>query len=146
MAVKAQAPPEKVRAKLERSEQDLRRALEKLGASEFEVVALTMDAHRGLAALAYAQEKGVGHPISYAIKIFDSPDWQPANEKPGRATNQSVHVQCSTCGGDRFVVHRTRSIRPGADLIEEWKVCPSCNASADAGFYRADGSRFVPAK
>jgi hypothetical protein len=137
---------------------DLRTALQKLGAREYEVAALSMDVHRGLAAIAYAQEKGVDHPISYAIKIFDNPEWQPTNEKPRRATNVSVEVTCETCHGDRFIVHRTRSpeqsgwmkergIEPNLDEdIEEYKPCPACNASVDAGFFRADGTRFVVAK
>ena len=137
---------------------DLRTALGKLGAREFEMVALGMNESRGLAALAYAQEKGVDHPISYAIKIFDNPDWTPTNERPRRATNVSVEVSCATCGGDRFIVHRTRKpeqsgwmkergIEPNLDEdIEEYKPCPSCNASVDAGFWRADGSRFEVAK
>lgn len=137
---------------------DLRTALEKLGAREFEQVALGMDASRGLAAVALAQEKGVDHVISYAIKIFDNPEWTPTNEKVRRATNVSVEVQCATCEGDRFIVHRTRKpeqsgwmkergIEPNLDEeIEEMKPCPSCNSTVDASFWRADGTRFVVAK
>lgn len=136
---------------------DLRTALERLGAREFEMVALSMDPHRGLAALAFAQEKGVDRPIPYAISIFDNPEWQPRGEKKTPLVNAAVAVSCAMCGGDRFVVHTTRlpqqtgwmaakGITPNAFPIEEMKPCPSCNSSVDAGFWKANGERFEVAK
>ena len=122
---------------------DLRTALERLGAREFEMVALEMDPHRGLAALAYAQQKGVEHPIAYAIKIFDSPEWQPRGEKKTPIVNASVKVECQTCNGDRFVFVTDNPNLPYGQTV---KPCPKCNASVDAGFWRADGSRFEVAK
>ena len=122
---------------------DLKSALTKLGAREFEMVALSMDAHRGLAALAVAQAKGAEHPVSYAIKLFDSPDWQPSGEKPRHATNVAVEVTCATCHGVRFV---SVTDDPTKLYGETYKPCPRCNSTVDAGFWRADGSRFEVAK
>ena len=122
--------------------QDLKSALQKLGAREFEVVALTMDVHRGLAALAYAQAKGVERPVSYAIKLFDSVDWQPSGEKRRQVVNASVDVKCATCDGDRFVAVLND---PSTLYAETYKPCPKCNGSVDCSFWRADGSRFVVA-
>lgn len=122
---------------------DLRTALGQLGAREFEIVALSMDPHRGLAALSTAQEKGVERPIAYAIKLFDSDDWQPRGEKKTQLVNASVDVRCETCGGDRFVFVDDN---PNVLYGETVKPCPSCNASVNAEFWRADGSRFAVAK
>ena len=129
--------------------EELRKRLRKLGAREFEVVALTMEPNRGLAALTYAVEKGAEHPVSYAIKLFDSPDWQPSGELPRRAVNVSVDVECKTCGGNRFVLvgrrqavqsmwMRERGLKPSGS-IEEYAACPDCNP-ANTSFRRADGS------
>lgn len=125
------------------SGQDLRTALERHGAREFEMVALGMDAHRGLAALAFAETKGVEHPVSYAIKIFDSPDWQPTGEKRTPIVNASVEVRCSRCGGDRFVFVTDDPTRLYSETV---KPCPSCNSLVDAGFWKANGERFEVAK
>jgi len=121
---------------------DLKREMNRLGAREFEIVALSMDAARGLAALTVAQNKGADNPIAYAIKIFDNPDWNPAGESRRVATNITVDVKCETCDGLRFIA-----------VLDDWstlygetyKPCPDCNASLDTGFWRADGSRFVVA-
>ena len=121
---------------------DLRTALGQLGAREYEIVALSMEPERGLAALASAQEKRVEHPIAYAIKLFDSADWQPRGEKKTPLVNASVDIRCNTCGGDRFVFVSTANVLYG----ETVKPCPSCNASVNAGFWRTDGSRFEVAK
>ena len=108
-------------------EATLRSALEKLGAREFEIVALSMDAHRGLAALAVAQSKGVDRPIPYAIKLFDSPDWQPSGEKRRQATNVVVERTCAHCQGDRFVI-----VTEGPRMYDEsYAPCEKCNASAN---------------
>jgi hypothetical protein len=123
--------------------QDLKSALQKLGAREFEIAALSLDPHRGLGALALAQAKGVDRPISYAIKLFDSADWQPSGEKRRQVVNASVDVKCAVCAGDRFVAVLDD---PTTLYAETYKPCPKCNASVDCSFYRADGSRFVVAK
>lgn len=54
--------------------------------------------------------------------------------------------ECATCGGDKLVVYSTRPA-PVEDVghvhvYEEFAPCPDCNANADAGFWRADGTRF----
>ena len=108
-------------------EADLRTALERHGAREYEVVALSMDAHRGLAALALAERKGVDHPVSYAIKVFDSPDWQPSGEKRRQQTNVHVERTCAHCQGDRFVI-----VTEGPRMYDEsYAPCEKCNAGAN---------------
>ena len=72
------------------SDESLRNELLKLGAREYEIAALTMEPKRGSAALNYARQKGVEHPISYAIKLFDSPEWHPSGEVHRRGVN--LHV------------------------------------------------------
>jgi len=124
-------------------DQDLRTALEKAGAREFEMVALGMEPNRGLAALALAQAKGVDHPVSYAIKVFDNPEWQPRGEKKTPIVNAAVEVKCGMCGGDRFVFVTNDPKRLYGETV---KPCPSCNASVDAGFWKANGERFEVAK
>jgi hypothetical protein len=114
------------------TEETLRKELGSLGAREFEMVALTMEPDRGLAALRYATTKGVDHPIPYAIKIFDNPDWQPSGEKRRLATNQSVDITCPHCGGDRFVV---ATDDPAALYGESYAPCSKCNAQADTTRY-----------
>lgn len=125
------------------SDESLRSELLRLGAREFEVVALSMDPVRGLAALAVATSRGVDHPISYAIKVFDNPDWHPSGEARRVATNVHADVRCATCGGDRFVFVTDN---PHVLYGETVKPCPSCNTSLDAGFWKANGERFVVAK
>lgn len=133
---------------------DLKSALEKLGAREFEIVALTMIPDRGLAALDYAIDKGVEHPIAYAIKLFDSDSWNPAGEVTRRGTNLSVEpTHCCLCGGDRFVVvgtrpvvasqwHRDRGMDvPSGASEDEYAPCPECNPT-DTSFWRHDGTQF----
>jgi hypothetical protein len=107
------------------------------------MVALSMDPYRGLAALAYAQERGVEHPVSYAIKVFDNPEWQPRGEKKTPIVNAAVEVTCSTCNGDRFVFVTNDPMTPYGETV---KPCPSCNASVNAGFWRFNGERFMVAK
>lgn len=72
------------------TEERLRKELSRVGAREYEVVALTLVPERGLAALEYALKKGADHPVAYAIKLFDDPDWSPSGEKPRKGTN--LHV------------------------------------------------------
>jgi len=139
--------------KKDNTQDDLRRELQALGAREFEVVALTMDSARGLSALHYALAQGAEHPISYAIKVFDNPDWQPSGERPRHAVN--IHApasECATCGGDRFVVVGMRPViasvwmkehgiePPETEGIEEMAACPDCNP-VDTAFTRFDGSK-----
>ena len=131
----------------------LKSELAKLGAREFEVVALTMDPERGWAALQYAIEREAERPIQYAIAMFDNPNWRPSGETTRRGTNQPApDVACQTCGGDRFVLvslrkpmqsawMKERGIEPSeTEMIEEMAACPDCN-QADTSFWRADGSR-----
>ena len=120
--------------------EDLRGALEKLGAREFEIVALSMDPARGLAALAYAQLKGAENPIPYAIKVFDNPDWQPSGESRRVATNLSVDMKCVHCEGDRFV---TVTDDPSVLYGETYAPCVYCNKDANTEFWTADGRKFV---
>ena len=117
----------------------LKSALEKLGAREFEVVALSMDAERGLAALDVAQTKGVHHPVAYAIKLFDSDDWQPSATRRRLVTNAHVEKRCEACEGNLFVV-----VTDGPNLYEEtYAPCARCNAHTDTSFWRPNGERFV---
>lgn len=125
------------------SEETLRKELAALGAQDHETIALTMDPVRGLAALAVATAKGANHPISYAIKVFDNPDWAPKGEARRIVTNATAEVRCATCDGDRFI-----------DVLNDPKVlyghtvkpCPDCNASLDAGFWKPNGERFTVAR
>ena len=73
-----------------RSGEWLRSELLRLGARDHEIAALTMVPSRGESALRYALQRNVEHPVAYAIKLFDSPDWHPSGEKPSRRVN--VHV------------------------------------------------------
>ena len=122
------------------STDDLKREMERLGAREFEIVALSMDPDRGLAALGVANTKGVEHPIAYATKLFDSPDWHPSGAARRLATNVHVEKACKACGGDRFV-----------PVTDDWRVlygetyapCAACNADANTTFWRVDGTKFV---
>ena len=52
--------------------------------------------------------------------------------------------ECETCGGDRLVVYSTRPVEGGVanhvHAYEEFAPCPDCNAGAQAGFWRFDGT------
>jgi hypothetical protein len=118
------------------SEETLRKELGSLGAREFELVALTMESERGLAALRYAVEKGANHPISYAIKLFDNEDWQPKGETRRLVTNAHVDRKCAHCGGHLFV--------PVTDDVtalygETYAPCVHCNAGANTVRYTVMG-------
>lgn len=109
------------------SNEQLRKELTALGAREFEVVALIMDPDRGLAALRLALQRGAENPIPYAIKLFDSIDWQPSGEVRRQGTNLHVEKTCSHCAGDRFVL-----VTEGSDLYgETYAPCKFCNAKTD---------------
>jgi hypothetical protein len=113
--------------------------MNRLGARDFEIVALSMDAERGLAALAYAQTKGADNPIAYAIKLFDSNEWQPRGENRRLLTNVSVDKRCDHCGGDRFV-----PVDAGLGLYEEtYAPCVKCNANANTEFWTVRGEKHV---
>ena len=121
------------------SEQQLRRELGSLGAREFEVVALSMNADRGLAALNVAVERGADHPIAYAIKLFDNADWNPAGEVRRRVTNTYAERKCEHCDGMGLVL-----VTDGPGLYDEtWAPCIKCNADCNTTFWRADGTRLV---
>lgn len=122
----------------------LRDALKSYGAREFEIVALSGDPHRGLAAINQAVTKGAERPIPYAIALYDNKEWNPRGETRRHATNQHAERTCSHCGGDRFIF-----------VDDDWKVpygervapCKECNPEVNASFYRVDGTRVkvVPA-
>jgi len=62
-------------------------------------------------------------------------------------TNVYAQGECETCSGDRMVVYSKRPAGmdgvPGTiHTYDEMAPCPACNSGADAGFWRADGSRF----
>lgn len=109
------------------SSDELRKELTALGAREFQIVALSGDPERGLAAIAEARRRGVEHVVGYAITIFDNAAWTPTGELR-RGTNLHVEKVCTHCGGDRFV--------PVTDdwrnlYGETWAPCIECNAEAD---------------
>ncbi len=120
------------------SDEQLRRELNSLGAREFEIVALTLDARRGMSALKQARDKGVEHPVAYAIKLFDSETWSPQGEARRLVTNTFADVKCKVCDGHRMVLVSDDPFTPYA---ETWAPCRVCNAECDTGFYRTDGTR-----
>jgi hypothetical protein len=122
------------------SEAELRRELEKLGAREFEIVALSMNPVRGLAALTYANARGADRPVAYAVSMFDNPDWQPSGETQRRGTNLSVDRDCSHCGGNLMVLVTDD---PHELYGETWAPCIVCNKSANTEFWTARGSKFT---
>ena len=122
------------------SEAELRSELERLGAREFEIVALSMNPVRGLAALAYAEARGANNPVAYAISMFDNPEWQPSGETHRRGTNLSVERECTHCGGDRMVLVTDDS----AELYgETWAPCVVCNKEANTTFWTVFGKKFT---
>ena len=117
--------------------------LKSKGAREFHIVALSGDENRALAAVAEAESRGAEHVMGYALRLYEDPAWGPTGAKSRVATNLSVDRNCATCGGHLFVpVTEDWSVPYG----ETWKPCPACNASVDAGFWKANGERFVVAK
>lgn len=73
-------------------------------------------------------------------------DWRKAQVVQ---TNQHApSTECPTCNGDKLVVYSIRKEEGGVEghpvEIEEMAPCPACNSRVDAGFWRGDGSRFVP--
>ena len=120
------------------SDEQLRRELNSVGARDIEVVALTMDANRGLAALKAAKDKGVEHPVAYAIKLFDSATWSTPSAARALVTNTFADVKCKVCDGHRMVLVSDDPFTPYA---ETWAPCAACNGECDTAFYRTDGTR-----
>lgn len=83
--------------------------------------------------------------------------WQRVLEESRRtqATNRQTVTLCPTCEGDRFVLVGSRPVvqtqwmrdhgiaLAGDAQHDEYAACPDCNANAETGFFRADGSKFV---
>jgi hypothetical protein len=119
---------------------EYKKELQALGASDFQQAALGADEKRGRAALAEAQRRGADNPVPYAVKLYESSEWNPAGEARRVVTNAHVERRCDKCGGDRFVV-----------VTDDWRVpygetyapCAGCNAEANTAFYRVDGTRVV---
>ena len=84
------------------------------------------------------------------LRVFEESE---ARSSKARTTNQPApDVECSTCGGDRFVLVGTipavttawmeeHGIKaPDGAATETYAACPSCNPT-DTSFWRGDGSR-----
>lgn len=118
-----------------------REELERRGAREFQIVALSSDEDRAMSAIAEAERRGANEVIPYALTLFDDPTWTPRGEKPRRMTNIAVDRQCAACAGDRFVLVGVPD--PQILYTENYAPCAKCNSDCDTSFYRVDGSRFV---
>lgn len=108
---------------------DFKEELQKRGAREFQIVALSSDQDRALAAITEAERRGVQSVIAYAITLYDDPAWVPKGQKfRPQSTNLSVDVVCPACGGDRFVV-----VTAEVDSLygETYAPCAKCNSKAD---------------
>jgi hypothetical protein len=116
----------------------LRDTLKSYGAREFEIVALSGDPHRGLAAIQQAVSKRAERPIPYATALYDNREWSPKGETRRVATNQHVERACEHCGGDRIVFV---TADPSQLYGETVAPCEKCNASANTIFYRVSGQR-----
>lgn len=117
---------------------DFKQELQKRGAREFQIVALSPDEDRALAAIAEAERRGVDSVIPYALTLYDDPSWQPRGPrlKPPQLTNQAVETRCAACGGDRFVL-----VTDGLGMYEEtYAPCARCNAECNTSFYRVNGT------
>lgn len=64
------------------------------------------------------------------LRVFEETE-----QRRSRGTNQHAGLGCETCSGDKFV-----QVESGPD---RYAVCPDCS-TADASFWRHDGTRFVP--
>ena len=122
------------------SEAELRSEMAKLGAREFEVVALLADPARGLAALSYAEARGAERPIAYATSMYENTDWHPSGETQRRGTNLSVSRDCTHCGGNRMVLVTDDVLEPYG---ETWAPCVACNKTANTEFWTAFGTKFT---
>lgn len=129
---------------------DLDKELGQLGASEIDMLLFRSDPERAFSAIDAALTRGADNAVRYAISLFEDPAWRP--QKPAKATNLHTVTDCSTCGGDRFVLVRMRTptrsvwmeehgIEPNEDAgYEEYAACPDCNL-ADTSHWSADGTR-----
>jgi len=64
--------------------------LDALGASQFQRQTMQSDATRARAALAEAAKRGAGQPLSYAMSLFNSPNFSPSKPKLSLVSNASV--------------------------------------------------------
>lgn len=119
---------------------DFKQELQRRGAREFQIVALSADEPRALAAISEAERRGIEHVVSYALTLYDDPSWSPtgAKSRPVQVTNAVVEVSCAACGGDRFV---PVTDNPLLLYGESYAPCAACNSNANTTFWRADGSR-----
>ncbi len=115
--------------------------LQSKGAREFHIAALSGDETRALAAIETAEQKGVEHVLGYALTLYENPSWAPTGAKSRQITNTFADVNCPVCHKDRFV-WVTDDPEPYGETV---KPCPRCNAGVDAGFWKANGERFVVA-
>jgi hypothetical protein len=67
------------------SDERLREELLSLGARPFDLIALGSNPERALAALQQAQ--GKEHPVAYARKLYDSPEWKPSQGSKRQGVN-----------------------------------------------------------
>lgn len=67
-------------------------------------------------------------------------------EAPKPTYSDAPPSECPTCQGDMLVVYSSRPapnpVEGHVVVYEEFAPCPDCNSGADAGFWRADASRF----
>lgn len=95
----------------------------------------------------YVELMGEGIPLTPSAL---AKHWKRAKEQQPKApvpTYQSLGTEytpffCSTCEGHRMV-----RVRPAPDedqSLDQYAPCPDCNQSANAGFWRWDGTRFDP--
>jgi len=119
---------------------NFREELLKRGAREFQIVALSGDEDRALAAIAEAERRGVDNPIPYALTLYDDPTWTGKGRPRGQATNLSVERECAHCGGNRMALVTDEVLELYG---ETWAPCIVCNKSANTEFWTARGSKFT---
>jgi len=77
--------------------------------------------------------------------------WSSIEEKVGQLRKAQVKTvnapmrleACETCDGDKMVLVATRTSANERSGFEEYAPCPDCNSSADADFWRSNGTRFL---
>jgi hypothetical protein len=118
--------------------QDFAEQMRSLGAREFQVVALSADEDRAMAAVAEAQRRGVTSVIPYALTLFDDPSWTPKDSRPPQKTNLSVDRKCAHCGGDRFV-----AVTDDVTQLygETYAPCKVCNPQTNTARWLVTGER-----
>lgn len=114
--------------------------LEKRGAREFHIVALSANEDRALAAIAEAERRGVDAVIPYALTLYEDPSWTPKGKFKPQLTNLVVEKKCHACGGDRFV-----AVTDDVTVLygETYAPCKVCNANANTEFWTVRGEKFV---